>query len=398
MTTRVSANNWRILFHVGVDPDSDEGHGVHVRRLTEALERRGHRVWVVGTSVHGRQSWDRSGPELTRVSLSSVPKLGWVLTQIRGSRVLEDLVRRVEPDLLLARSDVLSFAPLIARVRLPLVVESNASVAGHLRGRSGPRAALARSVERRLLERAAVVGCVTPELIECHRENHGLDGARFGVVPNGAPVPPSLDPVARRQLREAGGVGPDDFLVAYAGTASRHVEFRWVLQAVESVPQSRLWVIGDGPDANHWRGWGERSPARDRVRFLGPLPEAEAARRLQAAECVVAPYRQEVLSAIAGDPMKVVFGMACGRFVLASGVFRDPPLEKIGAGQVVPSDPAAWRRSLEELVRRWKEDGSPAADWPWSGPSPGPEWVRNHRTWDHTAACWEKLISRVTND
>src|SRR5678815_2376390 len=85
--------------------------------------------------------------------------------------------------------------------------------------------------------------------------------------------------------------------VLYVGRLRRYKGVDWLIRAFprvrERIPSARLWVIGDGPDRPRLQTQLRGSPARDAVEFLGFLPRADKARRMQQAWVVAQPSPKE---------------------------------------------------------------------------------------------------------
>jgi colanic acid biosynthesis glycosyl transferase WcaI len=253
--------------------------------------------------------------------------------------------------------------------------------------------------EGRLLRTADAVGVVTEALMRRHSVQHGVASDRLFVVPNGAWVPPPLgDDVLA--LRHENGVAPRDFLVGFAGNfnAAQGLDLLLELLSRSDLPQLRCWVIGEAPERREWEEQARRRGAR--VSFPGSLPEAEADRRLQACQLLLAPYRADDFSRIVGgmSSLKVLTALACDRPLLASDA---PGLETLrGIDSVTladASDPQAWAAAIRQHVEAWESAGRPLRDWPWpEGRGPGRRCIEAGLTWDHTAAAWETVFARAT--
>ena len=384
----------KLLFLAALDPCLAQGHSVHVRRLTEALAARGHRVDVLARDNGGTLVWTPPG-RLLRLARTPLPKAGQLQLELETVRALRRWISVDRPDAVLARCEALAWAPLLVPRSVPLAVESNASLVGHQLGRRGARAHLVRRLEGAVLRRASRIGVVAPGLAALHVRYHRIPESRMFVVPNGAWIPPVLAPAEIVAIRRSLGARESDCVFALAGAATWRTDFGALLLAVEREAAARLWVIGDGELLADWKGRVAASSARERIDFHGPLEEEEAARRSQAAQAVVAPYAETCVAELGADPLKVLLGMACGRPVLASGVGEDPPLDTTGAGRRVEAGEEGWIRGLGGFVSDWAEAGRPLSGWPPDADGAGPCWIRENRTWDRSAALWERELLAI---
>lgn len=384
----------RILFVAGLDPLLAQGHALHVRHLASELAARGHRVDLITRDDGGTLDWDPPG-RLARLAPVALPLFRQVEREFRTALLLRRWIRELNPDVVLARSEALAFGPLLVPDSTPLAVESNSSVVAQTAAAEAWRAWLARSVERWVLRRAARIGVVAPSLRDLHVRHHGVDPERMFVVPNGAFLPPPIDEDAVRELRIAGHAQEREFVLVLSGSASERIEFGWLVAALEATPSARLWVVGQGELWPVWQEQACRSAASDRIEFLGAFSEAEAARRLQSAQAIVAPYAEGRTDQLGQDPLKVLAGMASGRLLLASGVPSDPPFDRLGAGIRVEGNREAWVRVVNATAAEWNGAGSPVQDWPRTGVGAGRKWIREHRTWAQSAEIWEHELEML---
>lgn len=398
----------RVLYLAPVDVSRAGGQAVHVRRISEAWERRGHEIRLLAHRPRREPTWAgpggglvfAGGPETFRL-----PRLRHLASEWGLARAVRREWRRFRPDLLVVRQEALSVAPWLARMTsrrrpVPLVVESNSSlpamaISAHA---SSARVAWLASWEGRLLRAADAVGVVTAALAARHAAAYGLAGDRLFVVPNGAWLPPlpqlsSIDP------RRARGVGENEFLVAFAGNlnALQGLDLLLAALAQPATGAVRCWVIGDAPERadreHHARNLGVR------VDFLGALSEEETARHLQASQLVVAPYRADDYARSFGGPssLKVLTALACDRPLLLTDA---PGLESwrdVGSVSLIaPGNARAWADAIGERMSDWRLAGQPLRDWPWpEGQGPGRRFIEAGHTWDHSAAAWETAFARA---
>ena len=386
----------RILFYTGIDLTLAEGHATHARRLVDAFESRGHRVRCLALTPRGPISWSGPPDGIRSIARPEIPRLGHWIAQLRAGRALLEETRRYRPDLVLARMEPMTAAPLALPRSVPLFVESNASTLGHarLRGDAGLKQRVEQTLERALLRRAVRVGVAAPGLADLHHARHGIDRARMLFVPNGTYLPP-FEAAAALRARRGLGYDDSDFVIGFIGNLARWQGLELLLEAMgeSRLAQVRLWIMGDG----NLRDTLDRKVAerglQDRIRLLGPRPEEEAAILAQATQILVAPYEEETMRVRFGSgvpTMKALFAMACDRPLLAGAT---PLIESLGAGEVVASDPRSWTDALERWAGRWRESGAPLIGWPWpEGAGPGRRYVGAERTWDQTARVWESAF------
>jgi glycosyltransferase involved in cell wall biosynthesis len=104
--------------------------------------------------------------------------------------------------------------------------------------------------------------------------------------------------------------------VLFVGRLRRYKGVDWLLRSLpavlERVPQTRLVLVGDGPYRRTLESEAVQLRVQHAVEFVGFVPEAEKARRMQEAWVVVQPSPKE------GWGLTVVEAGACGTAVVAA--------------------------------------------------------------------------------
>ncbi|MFF8603702.1 glycosyltransferase [Streptomyces sp. NPDC015232] len=265
---------------------------------------------------------------------------------LRETRELGRLLRTVRPALVHAHSAKAGLcARLALRGRVPTVYQPHA---WSFEAVGGTTAALARFWERAAARWSARIVCVsaaerrTGEAAGVRAAwsviHNGVDAARFAPTdPDGAASP--------GPERELPGAGP---LVVCVGRLCRQKGQDVLLDAwpavLAAVPDARLVLVGDGPDAAALRAAAAPYPS---VVLTGAV--ADPAPWYRAADLVVLPSRWE------GMALAPLEAMACGRPVVVGDV--DGARESLPPGHaehclVPPGDPAALAAALGRLLGR----------------------------------------------
>jgi glycosyltransferase involved in cell wall biosynthesis len=124
-------------------------------------------------------------------------------------------------------------------------------------------------------------------------------------------VPPAP---ARRDL----GLAETDEVVCYAGLTFAHRGLGLLVDAVASLrphhPRLRLYLVGGRPaEIRDLREQADRLGLGEDVRLIGPRPQAEVVRYLQAADALVIP---DTVSVATASPLKLFEYLACERPVV----------------------------------------------------------------------------------
>jgi glycosyltransferase involved in cell wall biosynthesis len=185
------------------------------------------------------------------------------------------------------------------------------------------------------------------------RESTALAGVQTPtrVIGNGAPLPDTR-PVAA--VREALGVDPDRYVVAFVGVHERWkgvdvlIDAFAALASDDTRPRPLLVVMGTGAETEALRDRARRLGVGDAVRFAGYVPEATKRSYLRAADVCAVPTR------VAGAEMSpLVLGeaAAAGTALVASDfpALRDALADREPAVFVDPDDPAALAAALRDL-------------------------------------------------
>jgi glycosyltransferase involved in cell wall biosynthesis len=172
----------------------------------------------------------------------------------------------------------------------------------------------------------------------CHVIHLGIDTEVFH--------PPAADatPADAPYLLSVGTIEPRKNLVralaAFERLAKDHAGLRW------KIAGQRGW------------GWSEfssalaRSPVRDRVDLLGPVPDADLAGLYRSARALLFPTLWE------GFGFPVVEALACGTPAAASKL---PAIEEAGGGAFVPLDPTSIESMVEAVERAAFEEAGRAS-------------------------------------
>jgi glycosyltransferase involved in cell wall biosynthesis len=306
-----------------------------VRQL--ARDQRDHGIEVVVAAPEGE-------PLAEWLDQDRIPHQTWKATRNPGPSVLREtrelgrIIREVAPDLVHLHSAKAGLAGRLAlKGRLPTIFQPHA---WSFEAVEGPVAAAATRWERYAVRWTDIFVCVSDDE-RSSAARAGLRG-RMEVLPNGVDLTVFAPPRAgdREEARAALGL-PARPLVVCVGRLTRQKGQDLLLRALPElrarVPDVRVVLVGDGPDAS-----ALRAAAPPGVLFAGQ--RSDVRRWLTAADVVALPSRWEAGSLV------VLEAMAAGRSVVSTTVAGTPSLLE-GAGAVVPIDDAgALAQALAERL------------------------------------------------
>lgn len=314
--------------------------------------------------------------------------LGWLLFSMKGFlfAVRQPRLAAVygsSPHLLAALA-----ALAAARIRrVPFVMEvrdlwpESIVAAGMTRGGGLVHRALIR-LEVLLYRAAAEIVLVTTGW-EDHFDGLGIDRSKLTVISNGVDVDLMEVAEPRAALREEFGFAPDRLVAVYAGAHGAANGLDQLVDAARALPDVDVVLIGAGADKDRLRARVAKEGLHN-VRFLDPVPKAELARLLAAADIgvhVLAPW--ELLSR-GLSPNKVFDYMAAGLPVASN--CRDGLSNVVADGEcgrlTGPTDLLAALRSVAEASEETRLG--------WG--SKGSQRVRDHYGRDAAATSLAKLL------
>ena len=305
----------------GVPVFGHKGCSVHVQEGIRALRRQGYNVVLFAQRIGGAIPSDLE--DMTLVRLPKLVKTSIEAREQSALRVnqrLAEILGRYGPfDFIYERYSLWSFAgleyarntgaPGLLEVNAPLVEEQKAH-------RSLIHEAEAYDVARRAFYAASSLIAVS-EQVAAYLCSYHIDAAKVHVIPNGVDPNRFTPDKQPRYPREA-----DRFTVGFVGSLK---PWHGVLDLIEAFsilyeehPQSRLLIVGDGPERTAVESRLSASGIDAAAHFTGAVHPHEIPSYLTSMDVAVAPYPQ--LDNFYFSPLKAFEYMASGLAFIGSDI------------------------------------------------------------------------------
>jgi glycosyltransferase involved in cell wall biosynthesis len=304
--------------------------------------------------IHVVRVWVKTGPEKTFVT-----RMLFYLTYMLNATLAGLLLAPGRFDLIYASSPPLfvgGAALALSRLRrAPMVFEvrdlwpESAVQLGELGSARAVR--LATQLEEACYRRARHIVVVT-DGIRARLLQRGIAPEKVSVVPNGANTDLYTPQPLNLELRRSWGIGPERFVVLYAGLHGLAHGLETALLAAEELrdrSEILFLFIGDGPQKAALVEQAAQMGLPN-VLFHDALPEVELPAAIAMADLGLDTRRRLGISQ-GTLPVKMFSYMACARPVLLSTEGESTELlRRAGAGVAVPpEDPAALAQAVLEL-------------------------------------------------
>lgn len=304
---------------------------LHVEQFAAAARELGNQVQVHAMNLaHGvaagsggvPSTRDRWKQRLSRY-LHEPKELLWNPLYLRRELAL---VRREQPDVLLVRDHLFTFAELGVRLLsgVPLVYELNSPAFesrayfdqyAHIPG-VGPW------TERLKMRHADAVVVVSEPLRRYLIDTHGVPAERVTSNPNGADCErfrPEIDP---GRVRRRYGLGQRPVIGMVTSMKPWHgPELTRALVERLYGPDVDLLFVGGGPGWEAFQAWARQRGFDDRITITGSIAHHEVPEHVAAMDVAIMTE-----SNLYGSPLKVIEYMAAGRAIVAP---RYEPLEEV---------------------------------------------------------------------
>ena len=322
------------------------------------------------------------------------------LKQLRATSVrLGELAREVRPNILHAHSPVLNVLPALwvgRRLGIPVVYElralwEDAAVDHGTTTEGSLRYRVSRGLETFALSRADQVTTICEGL---HRDivSRGISADKVTVIANAvdtvsfqASAPPDAD--LRRRLNLDGAT-----VLGFVGSFYGYEGLDLLIDALKVLlpkrPQTKLLLVGGGPEDANLRAQTEALGLQDSVVFTGRVPHDQVQRYYDLIDLLVYPRRAMRLTDLV-TPLKPLEAMAQGRILVASDVGGHLELirDRETGFLFRAGDTAHLATTINEVLDR-------QPDWA-QVRAAGRRFVENERTWARSVARYRDVYGRA---
>ena len=317
-------------------------------------------------------------------------------------RRLEEVVAKVEPDILHAHSPVLNAIPAIqvgSRFGIPVVYEvrafwEDAAVDHGTNRENGVRYRLTRALETHALKRADAVTVICNGLCE-DIVARGIPRSKITVIPNAVDIE-KFSLGGERNLRLAQSLGLDRMRVlGFIGSFYAYEGLPLLLQALPRIlagaPDVRVLLVGGGPDEARLKSMASDLGLGDKIVFTGRVPHSAVHDYYNLIDIFVYPRYSMRLTELV-TPLKPLEAMAQGRLVVASDVGGHRELIQDGITGILFKS-----GNLEDLARKIARLLDEPGRWEVFRRA-ARRFVETERTWPASVARYENVYDRLLRE
>ena len=304
----------------GIPVFGQKGCSIHVQEVIRALRHQGAQVELFAVRCDDPPPEDLA--DLNVHQLPPIPKLDRALREQAALSANDDLWIALEQaghfDLFYERYSLWSYSamelanqksiPGILEVNAPLI-EEQAQYRGLIHQNE------AEQVARRAFQAASKLIAVSQGVK--HYLTNWVDADQVQVIPNGV-----NDHRFSQNIQPAFPKEPDTFTVGFVGSLKPWHGLSHLVNAFsqlhEQVPQSRLLIVGDGPQRDTMAAELTRRGLQSAVHFTGAVSPEHIPGLLASMDTAVAPYPDN--TDFYFSPLKVVEYMAAGLPVVVSRI------------------------------------------------------------------------------
>ncbi len=332
--------------------------------------------------------------------LARIPGLRELALMRATERRLEEIARKVRPDILHAHSPVLNALPALrvgGRLGIPVVYEVRAfwedAAVDHGTARAGGlRYRLTHALETFALRRAGQVTTICNGL-KRDIVARGVPENRITVIPNAVDLAAfdfdiEPDPALKSRLGLEGKT-----IVGFIGSFYAYEGLDLLLEAlpaiIERLPQVRLLLVGGGPQEQTLKALANTLGIAEKIVFAGRVPHQDVQRYYSIVDVFAYPRHSMRLTDLV-TPLKPLEAMAQGRLLVASDVGGHKELIRDGETGVLfhAGDATSLGNAIVHLLAHREE-------WPRLREQ-GRRFVERERNWAASVALYRDVFGRLS--
>ncbi len=315
---------------------------------------------------------------------------------------LEEVAREVHPDIIHAHSPVLNALPAIKVARklgIPVVYEirafwEDAAVDHGTTNEGSLRYRATRKLETRAIQQVDHVFTIC-EGLRADIVGRGVAAEKVTVIPNAVDIasfklasPP--DPELQKQWGLTGKT-----VIGFIGSFYAYEGLDLLLNAlpaiIEQKPDTRVLLVGGGPQEANLRQQAEQLGLKDHVVFTGRVPHSDVNRYYDLINVLAYPRHPMRLTELV-TPLKPLEAMAQGQLFVASDVGGHQELVEHGKTGILfkAGDRQALAQAIVELLNN-------RPSWP-ALKDNGRQFVENIRNWRNSVANYQAAYGRLLNN
>jgi teichuronic acid biosynthesis glycosyltransferase TuaC len=289
----------------------------------------------------------RNGIAIDHPRYPLIPKIGMtiapLLMYLGVRRHIGRLIRSgYEFDLIDAHyfyPDGVVAAMLGRSLRKPVVITARGTDINVIAGHVAPRQMILWAAD----SAAAVIS--VSEALRQSMIRLGVDGTKIATLRNGVDLG-VFRPLDRAAIRQR--MGLDGQVLLTVGNVLESKGQAIVVEAMVTLPQANLLIVGSGPDEGRVRDIAKKLGLQDRVRFVGPVSHASLPDYYNAADVMVLATARE------GWPNVVLEALACGTPVVATNVGGVPEIitDNVAGRLLSERSPKSVAEMVSELLAR----------------------------------------------
>ncbi len=321
-----------------------------------------------------------------------------VVTSLAGR--LDQIIVREQPDILHAHSPSLNgLAALKAgkKHHIPVVYECRAfwedAAVDHGTSREwGIRYRITRALESHVFRQADAVTTICEGLRQ-EIIGRGIPADKVTIIPNAVDIENfQFNPARDSELEARLGLDGKSVL-GFIGSFYAYEGLALLIQALpeimEQVPDTRLLLVGGGPQESLLEEMVGQLNLQDKVLFTGRVPHSEVSRYYSLVDIFVYPRLHMRLTDLV-TPLKPLEAMAQGKLVLASDVGGHQELIRDGVNGCLFSS-----GSRESLAKRAVEMINDRSHWQ-ELKNRGRRYVEEERNWHVSVSKYQEVYGRLT--